>query len=90
MKKNVLVGLLAAAGLILLVLGFVLLPEQVATQLNTAGQAGNRMPKPLALAIPTLVTGLFGYLYYTSDNRKHLVGALVGLLLFGMMFWLNR
>ncbi len=90
MKKTGITALLVGLCLMMAVVGFFVLPGELHTQLNLAGQPSNQMPKPLALAIPLLITGFFGYLYYSKRQKaQYLLGALVGIFCLGMLFWLN-
>lgn len=88
-KKLIVMILIIAAALILTVIGFFVLPETLVMQISLTGEAGTTMPKALGLAIPLAMCTIFSVMYYTSNNIKHLIVSLVGILAFVLVFVFN-
>ena len=88
-KKLIVMILIIAAALILTVIGFFVLPETLVMQISLTGEAGTTMPKSLGLAIPLAKSKIFTVMYYTSNNIKHLIVSLVGILAFVLVFVFN-
>lgn len=78
---------LAAA---LFVLGMMILPETIITQFGRNVGEVSTMPKVLGLAIPSVLCILFAVLFYRSGKSKDLAIAILGLVLFGLAFFVNR
>jgi cytochrome bd-type quinol oxidase subunit 2 len=79
--------LLAAA---LFVLGMMILPDTIITQFGRNTGDVSTMPKMLALAIPSVLCILFSVLFYRKGKSKDLAIAILGLVLFGLAFFVNR
>ena len=78
---------LAAA---LFVLGMMILPETIITQFGRNVGEVSTMPKVLGLAIPSVLCILFAVLFYRKGKSKDLAIATLGLVLFGLAFFVNR
>jgi cytochrome bd-type quinol oxidase subunit 2 len=78
---------LAAA---LFVLGMMILPETIITQFGRNVGEVSTMPKMLGLAIPSVLCILFAVLFYRKGKSKDLAIAILGLVLFGLAFFVNR
>ncbi len=73
----------------LFVLGMIILPETLVTQVGFNNQPTSTMPKMLALAIPSVFCVLFAVLFYRKGKSKDLAVAIFGLVLFGLAFFVN-
>lgn len=92
MKKQKLIFTICiiAAAVILAVVAFIVLPETLVVQINTAGQPGNTMPKIIGILIPFLFTAIFAVLYLKHENdRKSFWLALLGIVLYALLFIFN-
>ena len=67
--------------IILVIIGFLILPDTLVMQITASGGAGNTMPKIVGLAIPFLLCAIFAVLYYFNTNKKHLLIAGLGVVL---------
>ena len=76
---------IAAAGLA--VYSWMLLPDMVATQPAAFATGAPPVPKFIAVALPTALMLLFGYL--GSRERKMYLGTLIGVALH-LLFWLSN
>ncbi|MEG0771380.1 MAG: DUF1648 domain-containing protein [Clostridia bacterium] len=91
-KKKLIVGiLLFLVPLILVIIGFIVLPDKLIVQINFSGNPGNMMPKVLGLILPMVISSLFAFLYISSDERKinNIVFSLLGTLLLVLIFIFN-
>lgn len=88
-KKLILMISIIAAALILAVIGFFILPETLVTQITVTGEAGTTMPKALGLVIPFAICTIFSVMYYNSNNIKHFMGSMIGILAFVLVFVFN-
>lgn len=86
------IALLAAAAA-LAVIGYIVLPGELAMQLGAGGEKANVMRKPVALLIPFLLTSVFAVLYGNAGDRhdqwKYFVISLLGLLAYAFTFVVN-
>lgn len=80
-----------AAAIALTVVSLILLPDTVVTQLSLGGSGATTMPKPLAVALPALLTfgGSVAYLLGKKDNAKTLLVSVVGIVVFAIMLFVN-
>ena len=76
---------IAAAGLA--VYSWMLLPDMVATQPAAFATGAPPVPKIIAVALPTALMLLFGYL--GSRERKMYLGTLIGVALH-LLFWVTN
>ncbi|MEG1719687.1 MAG: DUF1648 domain-containing protein [Clostridia bacterium] len=91
-EKKLIVGiLLFLVPLILVIIGFIVLPDKLIVQINFSGNPGNMMPKVLGLILPMVISSLFAFLYISSDERKinNIVFSLLGTLLLVLIFIFN-
>lgn len=70
-------------------LGIAILPSEIGVQIQLDGSIGNTMNKYLGLILPLGLTLIFAFLYYREQQGKHLLLAGVGLLLYGLTFFMN-
>ncbi|PKM39326.1 MAG: hypothetical protein CVV04_11460 [Firmicutes bacterium HGW-Firmicutes-9] len=73
----------------LFVLGMIILPDTLITQIGISSHANSTMPKMLALAIPSVLCVLFSVLFYRSGKSKDLAIAILGVVLFALAFIVN-
>jgi len=88
-KLIISIGIIAVA-VAMAIVGFIILPETLVVQVNSAGQAANLMPKFLGILIPFLLCVVFSVLYMKSENGgKSLIISLIGLVAFVLLFVFN-
>lgn len=88
MKKNIIFIIVSFVVLSLVIVSWILLPNEVAVQIGFDGEVSNTMPKAFAIIIPFLVS-LFGLaLTYTDllrdkekDNKNNKTKGLVILII---------
>lgn len=84
--------ILIILGGVLTIIGLFTLPEDVVTQFGTNGER-NTMSRIPALLIPLVITTVFSTLLLrdegNEESKKHLFGALLGILLFLILFGVN-
>lgn len=73
----------------LFVLGMIILPDTLITQIGISNHASSTMPKMLALAIPSALCILFSVLFYRAGKSKDLAIAILGIVLFGLAYFMN-
>lgn len=88
-KKFVFTISVIVTALILAVIGFIILPETLVTQITLTGESGTTMPKAFGLAIPLAISVIFPLLYYKSNDNKHAVLSVIGILAFVLVFVFN-
>lgn len=77
--KKLIVSGIIAAGIILAIIGWFILPDILVVQITINGGAGNTLPKLAGIALPLLVNAVFSAAYYYTENKKYLLAAIVGL-----------
>ena len=88
-KLIISIGIIAVA-VAMAIAGFIVLPETLVVQVNSAGLASNTMPKFLGILIPFLLCIVFSILYLRSEKGgKSLFVALVGIVAFALLFVFN-
>ncbi|MHC1696147.1 MAG: DUF2627 family protein [Eubacteriales bacterium] len=76
--------------LTLAVLGYIILPDTLVMQITSSGESGTTLPKAVGLILPLLLSVVFAVLFYVKqDNKKHLLTALIGLLIYAFIFFFN-
>lgn len=87
-KKRTIIAI-AIIALAAAVAGFLLLPDTVVTQLSFSGENATTMPKAVALAIPLVLAVGGTLLYRSTEEKKYLLVAAVGLIVNIIMFIVN-
>ncbi len=89
-NKNIIIISIVLSSVILAVIGYVVLPDTLVMQFTPSGEAGTTMPKILGLVVPLFITVTFSILFYKNkDSKKHLIIALIGLLIYAFIFIFN-
>lgn len=94
MNKNKVIGIaLIIAAVFLAIFSFIVLPEDVVVQFNISGNA-NKIGKIPAILIPSFITIFFSSMFIGNGerderNKKNLLGALLGLIIFFVMIGVN-
>lgn len=88
-KKMIFVLLIIVAAIILTIVGIIILPDTLVMQITSTGEAGTTMPKVLGLAVPLAMSTIFSLVYMKSNNTKHIIISIVGLLVFALIFIFN-
>ncbi len=89
-KKQIIAVCIIAAAVILAAVAFIVLPETLVMQIDTAGNASSTMPKIVGVLIPFLFTVIFTLLYLKRENdRRSFWLALLGIVLFALVFIFN-
>ncbi len=78
-KEKMIFILILLASITLTILSVLCFPQEVKIQFNSNG--GTFVKKPIAIIMMFGFTFVFNFLYYTSNERKNLFIALLGLLL---------
>lgn len=93
LKKETLTGsIIIAVSVVLTVVGFLILPEELTVQIGLDGQASNTLPKLPALLIPLAMSTVFSILYMrgTEDKKsRNLIVAVIGIGAAILMFVVN-
>lgn len=87
--KKILALVLMVGAIGLYGLGIAILPSEIGVQIQLDGSIGNTMNKYLGLILPLGLTLIFAFLYYREQQGKHLLLAGVGILLYGLTFFMN-
>jgi hypothetical protein len=87
--KKILALVLMVGAIGLYGLGIAILPSEIGVQIQLDGSIGNTMNKYLGLILPLGLTLIFAFLYYREQQSKHLLLAGVGILLYGLTFFMN-
>jgi hypothetical protein len=87
--KKILALVLMVSAIGLYGLGIAILPSEIGVQIQLDGSIGNTINKYLGLILPLGLTLIFAFLYYREQQGKHLLLAGVGLLLYGLTFFMN-
>lgn len=90
MKKRsvVIMTSLIVVSAILAVISYLTLPDMVTVQVTLSGEAGNRMPKLLAIAVPFGLSVISALAYgKKSENVKYLLLSLLGMAIY-IITWL--
>lgn len=94
MKRKYIGYGLMAAGIVLLIIGFVVLPDTVVVQVNFSGEASNTVNKLFGIGLPFLCTEVFGFAYTKQaddgKNQKYAVISAVGVLASLLTIVFNR
>ena len=86
-KKLMISICIIAVAAIMAVVGFIVLPETLVVQINTAGQPANTLPKVFGILIPFLICVVSAIMYLKIEKgAKSLVVSLVGVLVFALLF----
>lgn len=89
-KSNILVGvLLIIIGIAMYVVGAIVLPDSIGTQIGANGQMGNTMNKYVGLLIPLVLTSGFGALLIKKMTTKYLIISIVGIIASVLLFVFN-
>ncbi|MEA4871086.1 MAG: hypothetical protein VB062_10735 [Christensenella sp.] len=88
--RRIVMFVFIALAVALFVLGMITLPETIITQFGRNVGEVSTMPKMLALAIPSVLCVLFSVLFYRKGKSKDLAIAILGVVLFGLAFFVNR
>ena len=90
-KKRLIAIALCAAALILAVFGIIALPDDIVIQIAAGG--GTNKGSKYMLAVPFGITVVFSYLFAAGDDatteKKHIMGAVLGLVLFLITIGIN-
>lgn len=85
-----------AVSAVLMIIGFIVLPNTLVVQLTAGGEVGNTMSKLFGLLIPFALTVIFSFLFYLNsvDSRVPndvgmLAGAAVGIVVMICIFCFN-
>ncbi|MGN0968522.1 MAG: DUF1648 domain-containing protein [Oscillospiraceae bacterium] len=81
MKRKTVCVILIVISLILAVIEFIVLPDQVVVQIGANGQPSNMLPKPPAIIIPVVISVFGAVRYSTGENeagKKNLLIVIVG------------
>lgn len=92
MNRNgriVLSGVLVLLALGLYILGIILLPETIGLQMQMDGSMGNEASKYIGLLIPFALTAGGSIFHYMKEDGKSLLVSFVGLLMYGITFFMN-
>ncbi|HBP39149.1 MAG TPA: hypothetical protein DD640_10515 [Clostridiales bacterium] len=92
--RTILILLMIAAAVVGLVLGIMLLPDTLVTQITLDGSAGNTMPKAVGLALPLLLTLAGAWIHFRNmkgqeSKNKGVLLALVGIVAMILVFVFN-
>ena len=92
-KKNRIIAIaLSITALLLAVFGIIVLPDDIVIQFTSSGGV-NKVSKYIGLAIPFAITVVFSFLFAFGDDetvaKKHIMGALLGLVLFLITIGIN-
>ena len=82
--------IIGVIAIVLFIVGMIVLPETIVMQVQADGSAGNALPKIIGLILPLALSCVFAFLYYKGGNGKNLFVAIVGLVAFGLTFFMNH
>ena len=82
--------IIGGIAIVLFVVGMIILPETIVMQVQTDGSAGTMLPKIIGLILPLALSCVFAYLYLKGGSGKNLFVAIIGLVAFGLTFFMNR
>ena len=89
-KKMIVAIVLIVAAVALFIIGMIILPDTIVMQMLKSGTDTTTMSKLVGLLIPLVLTTVFPVLYYLKGKPKDLVVSIVGLAIFGFIFFFNR
>lgn len=90
--KKALYAVGVAIAAVLGVVSWFVLSATVAVQIGLDGRVSNTMPKPLAIAIPMLISLIGGVIGITSEKPNRAKGAAmvgIGIVMLMIMFFFN-
>ncbi|MGN1164363.1 MAG: hypothetical protein ACI4S4_06100 [Candidatus Ornithospirochaeta sp.] len=92
-KKNRIIAIaLSVTALLLAAFGIIALPDDIVIQFTSSGDV-NKVSKYIGLMIPFLITVVFSFLFAIGEDetvaKKHIIGAVLGLLLFLVTIGIN-
>lgn len=88
-KRLLISSAIIILAVILSVVGFFILPDTLIMQITTSGTGGTTMPKLLGIIVTFAICSVFSVLYYINDNSKYIVFSIIGICLYGFMFFMN-
>lgn len=88
-KRDVLCIAMGVIAVVLAVVGWMILPDQVAMQIGMDGGLQNYMPKPMAMLLMLVLQAVMIGLYRSGGRAAHLAAAVVVLVLPLFTFWMN-
>lgn len=88
-KRDVLCIVMGVIAVVLAVVGWMILPDQVAMQISMDGGLQNYMPKLMAMLLMLVLQAVMIGLYRSGGRAAHLAAAVVVLVLPLFTFWMN-
>lgn len=89
-SRLLIAGIICLIAVALFIVGMLVLPDVIVMQVQTDGSAGTTLPKILGLILPLALSCVFAYMYYKGGNGKNLFVAIIGLIAFGLTFFMNH
>ena len=89
-SRLLIAGIICLIAVALFIVGMLVLPDVIVMQVQTDGSAGTTLPKILGLILPLALCCVFAYMYYKGGNGKNLFVAIIGLIAFGLTFFMNH
>ena len=89
-SRLLIAGIICLIAVALFIVGMLVLPDVIVMQVQTDGSAGTTLPKILGLILPLALSCVFANMYYKGGNGKNLFVAIIGLIAFGLTFFMNH
>ena len=89
-SRLLIAGIICLIAVALFIVGMLVLPDVIVMQVQTDGSARTTLPKILGLILPLALSCVFAYMYYKGGNGKNLFVAIIGLIAFGLTFFMNH
>ena len=93
MKNKIIPFFLFCLSIAFAIVSYVLLPNEVITQITLSGSHYRTMPKLVAIMIPFLLSGGFSIaaavLHDETKNKKYLLVSFIGILVYIVMLVVN-
>lgn len=67
--------------IILAVISWFILPDEIAVQITMSGSAGNTVPKIFGILLPLLLSVPFSISFYKKNEKKHLIYSIIGVVI---------
>lgn len=88
-KKLIITTAIIIISILLTIVGYIVLPDNLVMQVTVGGAASNTMPKILGLLVPFGLSSIFAVVYYKTGTVKNLIISVVGLLSYILVYIFN-
>lgn len=92
-KDKIIAYIIISVSVILFIVGYLLLPNEIVVQIGFDGKPSNTLPKIIGLFIPFLISSLFAFISLKGNREtkaKNLIISIIGIVIFIFMFIMNH